>query len=196
MGQTGGVARPRDPVLDARILRATRELIDEVGVGEVTIAAVAARAGVSRPTVYRRWANRAVLVFAAETHASVDIEFPDQGGFRERLGAALEHLVEVMWTSDRAFMSEQFARMIVDPQFATEVWAQRWGPDREQVYSLWEQAIAEGEVEATTDGRAVLDDLVAICLFHVFLGHRRPDVDEIGALVERVLGGVSKRPSG
>lgn len=184
------MARPRDPALDTRILRATRELIAEVGAGGVTIAAVAERAGVSRPTVYRRWATRAVLVFAAETNASVEIDYPDDGTFRQRLLVALEHLVEVMSRSERGFMSEQFARMIVDPEFAAEVWAQRWGPDREQVHRLWEDAIAEGEVDPTIDGRAVLDDLVAICLFHVFLAHHRPSRDELEALVERVLGGV------
>lgn len=184
------MARPRDPVLDARILRAARDLIAEVGVGGVTMAAVAERAGVSRPTVYRRWPTRAVLVFAAETNASVEFGHLEEGSFRERLRTALGHLVAVMWSSDRAFMSEQFARMIVDPEFAAEVWSQRWGPDREQVYALWEEGIAAGDVDPTVDGRAVLDDLVAICLFHVFLGHRRPDADEIDALVERVLGGV------
>lgn len=132
-----------------------------------------------------------VLVFAAGTSASVEIEYPDHGTFGERLGVALAHPVEVMWNSDRAFMSEQFARMIVDPEFAAEVWSRRWGPDREQVYALWEEALARGEVDPAVDGRAMLDDLVAICLFHVFLGHRRLDGHEIDALVGRVLGGVS-----
>lgn len=185
------MARPRDPVLDTRILRATRELIAEVGVGGVTIAAVAERAGVSRPTIYRRWATRAVLVFAAETHASVDVEYPDRGSFRDRLRAALGHLVSVMAGSDRAVASEQFARMILDPEFAEEVWTQRWAPDREQVHPLWEDALAAGEVDPSIDGRQVIDDLVAVCWFQVLLSHRIPTDEELDALVDRVLDGVA-----
>ena len=61
----GTAGRPRDEAVDAAILRAARELLMESGYGAVTIEAVARRAGVGRPTVYRRWSNKAELVFDA-----------------------------------------------------------------------------------------------------------------------------------
>lgn len=65
---TGGTprpGRPRDPRTDELILSATRELIAEQGYNRVSIDAVARRAGVTRPTVYRRWPSKAHLVHEA-----------------------------------------------------------------------------------------------------------------------------------
>ncbi|MCV7257279.1 TetR/AcrR family transcriptional regulator [Mycobacterium shimoidei] len=54
--------RPRDPQKDEDVLSATRALLAEVGYQRTTIAAVARRAGVSTPTIYRRWPRREALI--------------------------------------------------------------------------------------------------------------------------------------
>jgi AcrR family transcriptional regulator len=54
--------RPRDPAKDAAVLAAARELLVEVGYPGTTVLAVARRAGVGAPTVYRRWPTREALV--------------------------------------------------------------------------------------------------------------------------------------
>src|SRR5262245_56857603 len=54
--------RPRDARADAAIREATLNLIAEGGYGAVTFDAVAARSGVARTTIYRRWASRVQLV--------------------------------------------------------------------------------------------------------------------------------------
>lgn len=56
--------RPRDPAVDERIVYATRSLLYEGGLDAVSIAAVADRAGVGRPTVYRRYPDRDTLALA------------------------------------------------------------------------------------------------------------------------------------
>src|SRR6476659_8086889 len=57
--------RPRDPQVDASIRAATLELLVEDGYQATTIQAVARRAGVSAPSIYRRWSSKAELVEAA-----------------------------------------------------------------------------------------------------------------------------------
>jgi AcrR family transcriptional regulator len=57
--------RPRDPQVDAAIRAATLELLVEEGYQATTIQAVARRAGVSAPSIYRRWSSKAELVEAA-----------------------------------------------------------------------------------------------------------------------------------
>ena len=47
--------RPRDPRRREAILRAAIELVAEVGYDRMTVEALATRAGVSKPTIYRRW---------------------------------------------------------------------------------------------------------------------------------------------
>ncbi|WP_308170613.1 TetR/AcrR family transcriptional regulator [[Mycobacterium] fortunisiensis] len=54
--------RPRDPAKDAAVLAATRELLVEAGYQGTTVLAVARRAGVGAPTIYRRWPTKEALV--------------------------------------------------------------------------------------------------------------------------------------
>src|SRR6476660_8072783 len=61
--------RPRNPDVDDAILHATVELLAESGLRRTTIAAVAARAGVARATIYLRWPSRDQLIAAAARHA-------------------------------------------------------------------------------------------------------------------------------
>jgi AcrR family transcriptional regulator len=56
------VGRPRDPRVDAAIRNATLELLVEDGYQATTIQAIARRAGVSAPSVYRRWSSKAQLI--------------------------------------------------------------------------------------------------------------------------------------
>ncbi|WP_158088717.1 TetR/AcrR family transcriptional regulator [Thermoactinospora rubra] len=51
--------------MDARVLEATLELLAEVGYRQTSIDAIARRAGVSRPAVYRRWTSKADVVAQA-----------------------------------------------------------------------------------------------------------------------------------
>ncbi|OBF12063.1 helix-turn-helix domain-containing protein [Mycobacterium sp. ACS4331] len=57
--------RPRDSSIDERVLEATRQLLLEVGWDELSIRLVAARAGVGRSSMNRRWATKAELVLHA-----------------------------------------------------------------------------------------------------------------------------------
>ena len=60
-----GPGRPRDARCDPAILEATLELAGAVGLGGLTMDAVAARAGVSKATIYRRWSSKEALVLDA-----------------------------------------------------------------------------------------------------------------------------------
>lgn len=57
--------RPRRAETDDALMRATVDLLREKGPAGVTIEAVAARSGVARTTIYRRFANRRELIAAA-----------------------------------------------------------------------------------------------------------------------------------
>jgi AcrR family transcriptional regulator len=54
--------RPRDPALDEAIILATRARLVRDGYSRMTLGDIAADAGVSRPTLYRRWNNKFELV--------------------------------------------------------------------------------------------------------------------------------------
>jgi AcrR family transcriptional regulator len=78
--------RPRDARADRAILEATRELIAELGVNGFRTEDVAARAGVGKGAIYRRYRTKNELVTAAIA-ALVDEEIavPDTGSTRADL---------------------------------------------------------------------------------------------------------------
>jgi AcrR family transcriptional regulator len=61
--------RPRDTRLHHAILEATRELLIAGGYAELSMESVAARAGVGKKTLYRRWSSKAPLVAEAVLEA-------------------------------------------------------------------------------------------------------------------------------
>src|ERR1700681_3204728 len=63
--KTPGAGRPRDPRIDAAILRATADLLVQIGYSNLTMAAVADRAGTTKTALYRRWSSKADLVHEA-----------------------------------------------------------------------------------------------------------------------------------
>ncbi|HEU0192151.1 MAG TPA: TetR/AcrR family transcriptional regulator [Mycobacterium sp.] len=65
VGKTPVAGRPRDPRIDAAILRATAELLVEIGYSDLTMAAVAERAGTTKSALYRRWSSKAELAHEA-----------------------------------------------------------------------------------------------------------------------------------
>jgi AcrR family transcriptional regulator len=79
MGRTG---RPRSAEADRAILDATRAALVELGWGKLTMGDVAARAGVAKTTLYRRWANKSELVVDAVAVLFDELELPDRGGLR------------------------------------------------------------------------------------------------------------------
>jgi AcrR family transcriptional regulator len=79
------VRRRRGDELESALLSAAWAELQEGGYAAMTYDAVAARAGTSKPVLYRRWPTKADLVVAAMHHAGLFArrELPDTGSLRE-----------------------------------------------------------------------------------------------------------------
>lgn len=72
--------RPRSAEADRAILEATREALAELGWGRLTLGDVAARAGVAKTTLYRRWPGKNELVVDALAALFEErLDLPDLG---------------------------------------------------------------------------------------------------------------------
>ncbi|WP_328391762.1 TetR/AcrR family transcriptional regulator [Nocardia sp. NBC_00416] len=85
-----GAATPDPDVapVELTILDAARECVAEFGVRRTTLTEVARRAGVSRPTVYRRWPDSRALVaelLVREFREIIAAAVPTTGPARDRL---------------------------------------------------------------------------------------------------------------
>jgi AcrR family transcriptional regulator len=109
--------RPRDPALDEAIILATRARLVRDGYSRMTIGDIAADAGVSRPTLYRRWRDKLDLVTDA-----LDYGFRKQ---RDSYVVDLDHLeprealVEAVRRLDPAYFNPD--AMVLMGNFAGEV---------------------------------------------------------------------------
>lgn len=66
--------------MDSAILTAAMELLGDAGYVRLTMDQVAARAGVSKPTLYLRWPNKVALVADAIGHRARPVpDVPDTG---------------------------------------------------------------------------------------------------------------------
>lgn len=63
--QAGPGGRPRDPAIEEAIIDATRLLLATKGYSSMTIGDIVTAAGVTRPTLYRRWSSKYELVVEA-----------------------------------------------------------------------------------------------------------------------------------
>lgn len=82
MPETTTRGRPRGAGMDEQLLRATQELLVEVGYDRLSMDAVAARCSAGRATIYRRWPNKAALVTDAVTALHRPQPLPDTGTLR------------------------------------------------------------------------------------------------------------------
>lgn len=111
--------RPRDVTRDAAIHEAAIGLLKEVGYDGLSMAAIAAQAGVSKATIYRRWANKAAVVASAVEHQPTGTTPEPRGGkLRDDLLDVLQWLAQQIAEQDMAMLAAVLAGMCSDPDLA------------------------------------------------------------------------------
>ncbi|WP_409180191.1 TetR/AcrR family transcriptional regulator [Amycolatopsis sp. VS8301801F10] len=120
--ETSGVGRPRDARRDAAMHEAALALLTEVGYDQLSIESVAARAGVAKTTIYRRYRDKAALVAAAvEQRQTSAPPAPGAGGLRENLLAVVRWLAREIAEQEIGLLGALFAGMRGDSRLAGEM---------------------------------------------------------------------------
>lgn len=158
--------RPRDSHRDESILGATIEILNAEGYKGLTIDGVAARAGVGRPTIYRRWASKAELVVAALTD-TVHIAVPDvdTGSLRRDLVAMQRRQIALMNSPEsRRITAGLVADLATDPDLGHRYVSEYLAPRRAVVFRVLQRAVDRGELAPDADF-AFVHDLLSGPLF-------------------------------
>ncbi|WP_225727932.1 MULTISPECIES: TetR/AcrR family transcriptional regulator [unclassified Nocardia] len=146
----GRTARIRAQVLDAVSAELT-----EHGYDALTIDGVAARAGVHRATVYRRWRDVAGLitdVFAAAS--DLDWHPRDTGSLRGDLAALNQEIQDSL--TERSSIATALIAVSFRSEEAARALRQLWEDRYTQCEIVVERAVERGEIPAGTDARALL----------------------------------------
>lgn len=153
--------RPFDAQTGQAILDATTQLLIEVGYGRLRVDAVAARAGVSKATIYRRWRSKSELMRATLSRIEEPAETIDTGDLRGDLQSLMRGAVDEFVDSDAAHLMPQLsAEAQIDPEvreFLHSYARTRRGGVRE----ILERARDRGVLRDDLDLEVVIDMLTA-----------------------------------
>ena len=141
--------RPRDDRREAAILETAVGCLAEVGYERLSIEMVAARAGASKATIYRRWASKRDLVVAAVRTAAASSEQAavDTGSLRGDLLALLDRLAANLDGTDRGSVAALLQAGLQDPELCDALEA--GGPTGGRLPAdVLDRAIARGELPA------------------------------------------------
>ncbi len=182
---TGRPGRPRDARADAAIRQATLELLLEVGYRGLAMEAVAARAGVCKTTIYRRFPSKRELVAAQLAGLQEGLELPDTGSVLTDFFAVV---AEASRQGAEIQVGRLAPRLVVeaadDPQLLELVRANLVLPRRELLKSLLRRGIERGELRADLDFEEAVDMLVGPVVYRVLISGG--DLEAVGTLAVTV----------
>ena len=145
------------------ILDATRALLAEVGVRGLTIEGVAARSGVAKTTIYRRWRDKDELALAAVWNdLAGGLQAPrDVGDTRKELLAFVEPLVTILRSTLMSSVIRGLASEIAGNRDLSHAYREQFiEPRLAQLGLVISRGVARGDLRPDTDVRLAHELLV------------------------------------
>ncbi|WP_457332081.1 TetR/AcrR family transcriptional regulator [Rhizobacter sp. P5_C2] len=181
--------RRRGANLEAAILESTWEELIEGGYANLTMEAVATRAGTSRPVLGRRWSNRAELALAA-IHQQLlkhPMDVPAGGGVRDELLALMNQATaraSALAASILVIFGEYSAATGSSPEaFRTQLVR----GETDALGSILARAVARGEIDAAKLKPPVSTVLIDLFRHHVIMNLAAPGPELTTAWVDEVF---------
>jgi AcrR family transcriptional regulator len=143
--------RPRSPEAHAAILRAALELALEGGLRGLSMEAIAARAGVGKATIYRRWKCKEALFVEAVQQMARTPEIPDTGTVRGDLEAVVAATIGRMARDAFRIIPRLLADAADDPRLLAAMQEALLTPRRAALGEILRRGVARGELRADLD---------------------------------------------
>jgi AcrR family transcriptional regulator len=183
--------RPRSEATRLAILNATADLMLESGFSGTTIEAIAARARVSKVTIYKWWPSRGAVAIDAYFHRFRESSvFPDTGSVVADITAQILSVIETFRGRAGYVMAELLGHAQSDPALAEMIRVRWLQPRREAAAAVFQRAIARGEIRSDVSLPVLMDELYGPVYYRLIARHE-PLSDEFAhELVANTLRGV------
>ena len=186
------LGRPRSQQSRAAVLRATSELMREVGLRAMTTEDIAARSGASKATIYKWWPNKyAVAVEAFLSEMAVESPDPDTGSAREDFRLALRGLIHFYTGENGRAYAHLVGEAQFDPKIGAELRDHLVGSRRELVRAIWDRGVARGELRADVDPEVAIDLIFGPAMYRLVAGHAPLDDSAAEAVVDAAIRGLA-----
>jgi AcrR family transcriptional regulator len=176
----------------AAILDAVYELLQERSARDLTMDAVAKRARVGRPTLYKWWPSKSALVFAMfhERIAGKPDAPPVTGTAEEIIRRKVRRLIREFNGLFGKVMADLIAEGQSEPAVLQELYDQHMSARRDSTIADIERGKAAGEFAADADAGLIVDAIIGAIYFRL-LTRYAPLTERYGEeLVDQVLRGA------
>jgi AcrR family transcriptional regulator len=165
--------RPRSKEADCAIVAAALSLLAKDGYQNLTMEAIAERAGVGRPTLYRRWPSKASLVLDAylcATYRSATV--PDTGSAERDLRLFMRRLFRSLnGTDDGRTLANFVADAQSDPELLNLFRERLVLPRRGLAKAILDRGIRRGELRKGIDTEIFFDLLYGPMWYRLLIAH-------------------------
>jgi AcrR family transcriptional regulator len=187
--------RPRSEASHQAIIRATLELLAEVGFGALTMEGVRTRAGVGKATIYRRWASKEELVRDAIVFLHDEFETPDTGSLRGDYDALA---TAVRASASRSGAATLMPRLLGDAVNDLELHAifraNLVEPRRAALRTVLERAVARGEIRGDVDVELMIDLFAGPAVYRLLItGGDMSQMFAVDDQLDALLNGLAPR---
>lgn len=184
--------RPRDPAIDDAVLDETIRQLGRYGFAGLSLAAVAAGAGTSRPAIYRRWPDKEALVVDAISRlARVDPPTEHDDPFAA-LVTELEHFRHCITLAGSLPVAGLMLTDGVDDAVRDRYREQIVAPRRARIRACLQGAVDTGMLDADADLTVAATFLTGSWYAFALVGTTPPEdwARRTAALVWRACGGT------
>ncbi len=163
---------PRSERLHAAILTATQELLRAGGYPAATVDAIAVRAGVSKPTIYKHWPSRTAVAAQAFGAMMADrVVLPDTGSTEGDLIEQVRRVSAFYASGLGTVFAQLVAACVDDPSGATYFRVYFLASRRVAITQLWQRAVDRGDGDPDLAVDDVIDLLFGPLVFRRLTGH-------------------------
>lgn len=181
--------RPREPETDERILDATYQLMAQHGYVRMSMDAIAAEAGVTKPTIYRRYGTKIELAMAALVYKCDPSRPPVTGDTRTDLIAELEHFcLAISRPYGMSLLGTVLAEEHETPELLAAFREYLVAPRRRALSAILDAGLARGEFHPDAD-LAIAANLLIGAYYAQYVAGAPFDDDWAARVVEMVLDG-------
>ncbi|APY89041.1 TetR family transcriptional regulator [Streptomyces alfalfae] len=178
------------------ILDAASDLVRRKGFAKVTIEAIAAQAGVGKPTIYRWWRSKgAVVLEAMNEELGDDFDYPDTGDIAADLTTQITAVSQRLITGR---ISEAFKGVVGeaqnDPALMKAFRETILEPSIVKCRARLDSAVAAGQLRSDVPTDVMVDLLYAPIHYRHFLGFGDDAVRRSADLIQDILLGLRPRP--
>ena len=190
MTESKGRGRQRNTKSQEAILKATCELLKKTPLRDITIEAIARKAGVGKMTIYKWWPGKAYV--ALEAYRDVikrNIPIADTGDVEKDLTDLLRSTMILSGGPDGRIFGQFLAETQSDADFARFFREDFLKPRRDAIQELLGRAVMRGEIDGTVNKELVLDLLFGPVIFRMMAGYGPPKI-EAETIISSVMCGI------